>query len=244
MQSLKSSKVQGMNNSIDKNENLKWGLAIKILSVVSLGFLALYYFILIGVYKVSAIYLITYDISVLIELAIYILFAIYVFVFYNKQKGAILFPIVFGLIAFYNLYGFIYNALNSPYAIGYYLPTAIIAVAYILVTIISLKGFPSIKITVILILLGICADVFAFLLMPGIFENILCTISRIVLYVALLLLVLKCQIPAIISTPIKNNHSNTISTQQALKSLQDKFISGTITEEEYKKQRADIISKL
>ena len=79
-----------------------------------------------------------------------------------------------------------------------------------------------------------------------IFTWIIGIAGAVALYIALLLFGLKNRIPAIVSTsPEKEKKkAENLTPEQDLRLLKDKLDLGMITEEEYKAQRADIISKL
>ena len=71
-------------------------------------------------------------------------------------------------------------------------------------------------------------------------------LGAISLHIALFILCFKNRIPTLLpsSSKAEQNVGDGISPEQALRLLKEEFESGTITEEEYQAQRAEIISKL
>lgn len=196
--------------------------------------------------------LLTYALSV----APIILFALYIFKFHKQFRAYSTIPTMLGLIAFTPLFYFI-----SDLALGYGRPSLLellvdllIVVSFTLAAVNALKGFPKKIFIVIAVACGLLNEVVSLVsfiryageyISDGLYLYLITWPFSIIgfstLYVALLLFVLKNNIPV----PVKKEQSTEkLSPEQSLRYLKEKLDLGMITEEEYQAQRADIISKL
>lgn len=257
-----------MNNLVKKNESLKCGFVIRLLSVIALVCMILSsvsYFFYYDYNEINGewVYKLTFRfpdfmnlISLLLSRAPFVLFVLYIFKYHNKLKATVLVPIIFGILAFEILLSLL-TTLNDMTTAIYAIETLISLFAYILALISALKGFNK-KIYVI-IAMSVCLFMNAlgivgvFLTMNHYIANsmylyIFTSLTRIIgdisFYVALLLFALKNKIPAIISVSAKKESLESMNPKQALRVLKDKLDLGMITEEEYQAQRTEIISKL
>ena len=187
-------------------------------------------------------------------------FLLYMLKIYKKKNAGILLFVVFGLQIFSLLSVIILCAVNVSYnyAFGdfFFLICNIICLTIAMICL--LKGFKNNKqlyVLVISIVLGfrifysflffrtyyqyVFEGYYGFLMCIYRYFDITCSLSGdIPFFVALLLLGLGNKLPSIIL--LKNVHNPT----QTLEILKEKMELGMITEEEYQKERAEIINKL
>lgn len=213
-------------------------------------------------------------ISLLLNIAPYVLLVLYLKKFQNELKATIIVPIIFGLLGLLKMSGFLVTA-NLLFGIG--IPpitykynfiyggilTFIIDIAFIiscvLSTISALRGLknklPVLISTSIGVIGGLILLISEFSVIgdyvgTGEYITLIGTfadlISSILLYVALGFFGIKYKIPAIltISPEKEESKSGNMSPEQALRILKEKLELEMITEEEYQVQRAEIISKL
>lgn len=195
-------------------------------------------------------------ISLLIRIAPYIIFVIYILSFYQKSKASVLVPVIFGLIALTYLfdivrYYIILRATGLSF-ITYFLMVTV----YTLATIAALKGFSKKIFLIIATATGLLVEIISlisfflddlgyylgFKFFLYLFTRPIGILGAITFFVALFLFGLKNRIPAILSPSSASAKKTT--PEQELKSLKEKFDLGIITEEEYRTQRSDIISRL
>lgn len=258
-----------MNSLVKKNKSLKCGFVIRLLSIIALVCTALSsvsYFFYYDSDKINGewVYELTFRfpyfmnlISLLLSIAPFVLFVLYIFKYHNKLKATVLVPIIFGVLAFEILFNFLTGSSRFYYGMIFALIQLLVLVACILALISALKGFNK-KIYVI-IAMSVCllfealtlVSVFSMMdwyiedsMYLYIFTSPLSIIGSISFYVALLLFATKNRIPAIIAVSAKKKNAESINPEQALRVLKDKLDFGMITEEEYQAQRAEIISKL
>jgi uncharacterized membrane protein len=201
-------------------------------------------------------------ISIAITLAPIIIFTIYILFLHKNHKTTICVAISFVLIAFAQIFFYIikiyqYRLIGSIVSI-------LIIVTFILSAISALRGLSKKFFIIIASLFGLlqCVLFISFIIYATFFSiscdyqgpiiplysiTVVCGVVGLKLfYIALLLFGLKNRIPAISTVFFKKEKKNAkkISPEQSLILLKDKLDLGKITEEEYKNQRADIISKL
>lgn len=239
---------------------LKHKNAIIALSLASLIFIILSYilsFIGIGRY-VSFIGLFL----MLLDIAPSALISVYLLKFYNKYKGDVIVPIIFGLIALTPLY---HSATRAIYHTGIALILdLLIIIAFILATISASKGFSQKKFLILALTIGLIIESIFFIqttltifvrnaiyqlfidqfFLTYILWNICSSLAKVCLYIALLLFGLNNKFPTTIKFNTRKKENETTDPEQALKILKNEFELNMITEEEYKIKRAEIISKL
>lgn len=255
------------NSALKRSKSLKCGTAIKLLSIIALVCTALSrisYFFYYDIEEINGkwIYELTFRfphftslISLLISIAPFILFVIYIFRFHNELKATVLIPIIFGLFPLEILISFLFG---GGYGI-WLIIGLLIFLACILAVISALKGFnnkPFVIIPMSLCLLYNALSIISvFSIMDYyiedsmylyVFTSPLNIIGSTLLYISLLLFGVKNKIPSIIAlSPEKERaRAEKMDPEQALKLLKDKLELDIITEEEYQAQRADIISRL
>ena len=256
------------NISIKKTPSLKCGAAIKLLSIIALACTILShisYFCYYDVEKINDewVFELTFRfphftslISLLISIAPFILYVIYIFRFHKELKATVLIPIIFGLFPLEILISFLLD--GGSYGIWLIIDLLIFG-ACVLAVISALKGFN--KKLFIIIPMSLCllynglSIIWSFSIMNFYIENSMylyvftsyfSIIGSTLLYISLLLFGVKNKIPSIIAlSPEKERaRAEKMNPEQALKLLKDKLDLGMITEEEYQTQRAEIISKL
>lgn len=256
------------NISIKKTPSLKCGAAIKLLSIIALACTILShisYFCYYDVEKINDewVFELTFRfphftslISLLISIAPFILYVIYIFRFHKELKATVLIPIIFGLFPLEILISFLLD--GGSYGIWLIIDLLIFG-ACVLAVISALKGFN--KKLFIIIPMSLCllynglSIIWSFSIMNFYIENSMylyvftsyfSIIGSTLLYISLLLFGVKNKIPSIIAlSPEKERaRAEKMNPEQALKLLKDKLDFGMITEEEYQAQRAEIISKL
>lgn len=203
----------------------------------------------------------------LLSIAPYILFVLYILKFYKDFKARILVPIIFGLIAFLFLFN-LFNDIRLLFAFRDYRDddiffsysvSSIISLFYFIVfglaAFSALKGFEK-RGSLVPLVIGTVAEVLQSVLSLRsfivwyleeelylyLFTEPAATLGKICFYTALLLFTFKNRIPAIISTSRKKVKEMT--PEQALRALKNRLDWGMISEEEYQAQKAEIISKL
>lgn len=199
---------------------------------------------------------IIYLISLLLNIAPYILLVLYLKKFQNRLKATIIVPIIFGLLGLPKILGI------GLYYFGGSTLTFIIDIAFIisciLSTISALKGLKKKLFVLIFMGIGVLDELisltraFSFIgyyVSSGYITSIFLfarIISAMLLYIDLGFFGIKFKIPAILAiSPEKEKITpENVSPEQALMALKNKLELSMITEEEYQKQRAEIISKL
>ncbi len=198
----------------------------------------------------------------LLNIAPFILLVIYITKFCEQRKVTVLFPIICGLIALYPLslifrYKHYIGFLPLHFAftiILFFLPNFL---AFTLLAINALKGLNKKAYTIIAFSVG-C--IYQFLSLDSFFTSLswyieqelylylftvpMSNIASFSLYFALFLFGVTNRIPALISVNSRKQMTENLTPEQCLRLLNERFITGEITEEEYRAQRAEIISKL
>lgn len=193
----------------------------------------------------------------------YILFVMYLLRFHNKAKATILIPITFGLISITSLIYCFYRpkyivmGSSGGISLGNGLLMILVAIAFALAFINSLNGFSKKTFLIIAIVAGIiheCSVMVPFLCEIHFFVEAglhmylflwpIGMLGTILFYIALLLFGLTNTIPCILSSKPKPEKVETLTTEQQLKQLKSQLDNGTITEQEYRALRADIINNL
>ena len=176
-----------------------------------------------------------------------ILFVMYAVKLHKNFKARVLIPIIFGLSALiFPIYGFYYIM---------FVLALIVEILFLLATYVLLKGIHKKAIIILAPIAGILFVIFNFIrrltyllkYKAGIIDWVYPLshyIGFILLFVALLLLVSKNKIPAILNAPIKKKIDKNPNPEQELKELKVKYEAGWISEEEYQSQRLEIINKL
>lgn len=265
------------NTAIKRTLSLKCGTAIKLLSIIALVFTVLShisYFFYYSSKKINGewVYELTFRfphftslISLLVSIAPFVLFVIYVFRFHNELKATVLIPIILGLFPLEILISFLFGGVS--YGIWLIIDLLIFG-ACVLAVISALKGFNKKLFVIIPMSLCLLCNVLSIISVFSrmyyymeyidymeymeysmyfyVFTHSISIIGSTLLYVSLLLFGVKNKIPSIIALSSERERARTekMNPEQALKLLKDKLDLGMITEEEYQAQRAEIISKL
>lgn len=238
------------NTKTKKSESLEYSLAIKILAILALvAILSLF----------SGYFVFPHDnepIDIIFAIAPVILFALYVFI----PKAAIIIPIIFGIIGLETVYSFLclipHNVIQLANISS--ISNLVVLVCTIPAVISVIKGINKKLFIIIFVVAHTLPNVlylyenFFFALQKlqqvnGAFLfDYVCVLGTFLFDAAFLLFVLKNKIPPIGSLTFKKELLKTaeMNPEQTLKLLKEKLDLNIITEEEYKKQRADIISKL
>lgn len=252
------------NISMKRTPSLKCGAAIKLLSIIALVCTVLSrisFFINYDFENINGkrVYELTFSfpdfvalILLLVSIAPFILFVIYIFRFHNELKATVLIPIILGLLPINFMFGY-------GRGLSFQIINLLILGACVLAVVSALKGFN--KKLFIIILMSLCLlynalSIISFFqeldwyieksLYLYVFTLPLNIIGSTLFCISLLLFGVKNKIPSIIKlSPEKEKaRAEKMNPEQALKLLKDKFDLGMITEEEYQTQRAEIISKL
>ncbi len=175
-----------------------------------------------------------------------VLLLMYVSKFYKQRKTTVIYPIICGIIVvwqwllplgFGGLVGLSYNFISW---IG-------IVVSFLLLTINGIMGLEKKACTITATSLGIASQLlwlvqffaFGILYSDGYSLWMWCQLMELIgttsLYIALYLYSLNNRIPALVSR---------LSHEEPLRILKDRLDYGEITEEDYRKQRAKIVSEL
>ena len=185
-----------------------------------------------------------------------ILLVIYVQGLYKKSNAAVIVPIVFASIAMSSVVGLVFNIIAAD--VTSIITNLSLAIAFSVATIKALNGLSN-KIfvlipTVLALALTLLSAVESFSSFPlfvsygmpiYIVTGLASIIANLALNSALLVFGLTNRIPNVISMySRKKEKSEKLNPERALRALNDKLELGLITEEEYKAQRAEIISKL
>ena len=263
-----------MNETILENQSLKNKKTIVILSLVSLICTALScieYFVVyykdmyMTYYKPSIEFPGLFSLLCLLTtLAPCILMVLYILKFHGNFKvtafllNKMAVPTIFILIAISHIFCIFYGIYYEYYSSIDITSDLAVAVAFALVAHSASKGFPR-KISLVIASVGgslisfmslftILQDIGGYLedkVYLYIFTGITGIVGAITLYTALLLFGLSNK-PLITSASPEHENNNTeeMDPAQALRILKDKFELGMITEEEYRVQRGEILSKL
>lgn len=181
---------------------------------------------------------------------------VYLLGFYKKSKATIIVPIVFAIEAISCFLGFI-----TFYSLKHYRILAIVnllfCILFISATLNTLKGFSKKVFVAVPLVLAIMRNIYSIIEILVSFannfynsheeifiSNLLGYFAGITFNLALLLFCLKNTIPVILHSKNDTIKSEQINPEQLLRQLQDKYNMGLISEEEYKSQRAEILSKL
>ncbi|MBQ0111258.1 MAG: hypothetical protein KBS41_04975 [Oscillospiraceae bacterium] len=217
------------NNIIKKPRSLECGSAIKILSVIALISIVLFCLTdLVAHVSFNREITFSFVITLLLEIACYVLFVLYIFIYYDKPKSTTLVLIIFAL-------------------------KTISFIPFALVYVSALFGFR--KKVLHIIAISIQLLVWAFYLVDCIIDLVLgfnggiyslSCIAMTSFSVAVLLLGTKNIIKPVISySPEKAKIKlKNMKPEQALKFLNEQLELNMITQEEYQAQRAEIINKL
>lgn len=199
--------------------------------------------------------------DLVVFLSPFVLFAVYLFSLYKNFNAKICVPIAFGLVALYPVLRII---VNSSLGYGFRfrfgnLLELLVAVAFILLTISTLKGFSKKAFVIVAVACGILRELFyvynfinsihfymAYKWYLFLIVYPLGYIGSILFYIAILIFGLKSKMPSIITVSPEREKKNAkkMSPEQSLRMLNDKLALGMITEEEYQAQRAEIIDEL
>jgi len=195
----------------------------------------------------------------------------YLMICRKNFKATVFFSVVTGIFAFYHIFCVVYDLmynLNYYLAFGleflgieiteflgyymYHIITAVLMILFIVSTRSAIKSNTNKPMIATTMLIAIVVEILYFLCLTSRFERYLdeelylfvfttlMSISgNIIFYISLMLFGLKCTIPKKIQPQPIN-----VSPEYALKLLNEKLNCGLITEEEYRVQRAEIISKL
>ncbi len=256
-----------MNISIKRTPSLKCGVAIKLLSIIALVCTVLSrisYFFYYDSENINGkwVYELTFRfpdflplIFLLVSIAPFILFVIYILRFHNELKATVLIPIIFGLLPI--------NFIFGGYGRGllFWIIELLILGACVLAVISALKGLNKKLFVIIPMSLCLLYNVLSIIsirffqqldwyiedsMYLYVFTLPLDIIGSTLFCISLLLFGVKNKIPPIIALSPEKERARVekMNPEQALKLLKDKFDLGMITEEEYQAQRAGIISKL
>lgn len=256
-----------------KKKILKSGFVIKPLSVISFICIVLscssyFFYYDYGIINGEWICELTYNfpsfdnlISLLLTIIPILFFCVYIFRFYPRLKCTMLVPIILGLFPFRILYGisFPYYSYVSVSLAMVGLISLIIKIPIFILCILgvisALKGIKK-KISIIIVM-GLCLLEQAIYLIRFIqhinyyiesehylylLTDSLSIVGWSLFYIAFLLFSIRNRIPSIIMAKKKTNGA--INPERELKILKDKLELGVITEDEYRNERAYIISKL
>lgn len=196
-------------------------------------------------------------ISLLLRISPIILLILYVFKFHSNLKATVLIPIIFGILGLNTIFYYLIDQGYRRYLVIeiliYFVFDLIIFFCLILSIISTLNGINK-KAPIIISMSGCLLyailssiDIFANIehfTYLDIFTSTFTFIGKISLYTALLLFSFKNKIPSILSLQKEKARFKKMEPEQSLKLLKDKLELGTISEEEYQLQRAEIISKL
>ena len=183
-----------------------------------------------------------------------VLLLLYIFIFFKNFKATIVVPIIFARVPATILLYAIVSSIGSYvfshfFGLSFFVFCTIIMFVFILPIISALKGLTKKAFIVIptLLLLLFYTLSLAFLLLSfnsnHSFSELFSTIASIAFNTALLIFGLKNRIPSILAPSTKKGKKQ-MSPEETLRLLKDEFDLGMITEEEYRAQRFDIISKL
>lgn len=229
-----------MNKMILNNQNnFKFKIPIMILSWVAFAF-ALFSYMLVLYGCSHGIYVFDIEIlSYVLNILPYLLFSIYVTKFHNQFKNVIFLPISLGMLLASSWYGIIVDITGM---IGIF----VFGVLTILATICSLKWMSKKIFIVIFMVIGLLGE-----LIPacasGFYDFLgIRVIGAICMYIALFLFFTQNKVPVVKKLSIKtiSLEKGKMSPEQSLRILESNLELGIITEEEYREQRAEIISKL
>lgn len=197
-----------------------------------------------------------------------ILFLVYLLGFYKKSKGTVLLPVMFGVIAASKFFSLITNVMNvfSLENAGFnfitlisWVITLVTAILYIVIALDSTKAFKNkafIIVVAVIAILSFFISLTSFFssydmnarygILPLLLLNMCQILGFALLNVALLIFVFCNKVPLLVGPSMQHTMlvMNTLSPEQSLQLLKDKYELGIITEEEYQAQRAEIIEKL
>ena len=244
------------NTMTKKSKSLKYGFAIKFLSITAL---------ICTVYELAVRPLYFWNLrnilSFILTLTPVVLLVLYIFKFRAKLKATIFVPIIFGVLGLNTIFNFLLVFGYYNYFFGFSSVELILDLAklvcLILALISALKGFN--KKVFVIVAMAVCLLYEALSLITifriirfyiedsmylYLFESLMSIVGSSTFYIALLLFALKNKIPSILALSPKKAGVEKMNPEQALKLLKDKLDLDMITEEEYQSQRAEIISKL
>ncbi len=189
-----------------------------------------------------------------------VLLVLYVTKFYNKHRASILCVVAFGLLAIRDIISIILS--SSRFSLDL-IVSLLVPIVFVLLAITTLVGISKKTYLAIVILIYNLLNVFSIIFLYSyqyqdryvywdsdfyitMATSVLSQLGNLILCIAVFLLVLKIKLPAVISLPskVEKRFTEKMSSKQLLSLLQEKLETGAITEEEYQKQRAEIISKL
>lgn len=200
--------------------------------------------------------------SITIALAPCILLVLYIFKFHGEFKAAGIIPLIFGLIAIQALYNSVKNIFLG-YSFNFFIfidliLDIVIIVAFTIAVINAMNGFSNKALLIIPIAIGLIVEIilnidifeeikwyFQEELYIYIFTRLADVVGSITLYIALLLFgIYNRTYDAFSVFTKKEKNAKELSPEQSLRILKYKLDNGIITEEEYKKERQEIISTL
>ncbi len=210
---------------------------------------------------------IIYLIRTILSMGAALILFLFITKFHKQNNTTILYPIVSSLIAldYFLMFIQLFFAISLNYTVDtltivlyviVYLPAII---AFILLTINALQGLTKKVFTIIACSLGLTFNLFGIISFcsnlklylqsdsyTGIFANLFLILGAMMLYISLLLFGLKNTLPCIVKPKIKDDKTliESISSEEELLMLQEKFNQGLISTEEYTRQRTDIINKI
>lgn len=197
-------------------------------------------------------------IYVILSIAPKVLLPIYASFFFEKRKATFMVPVMFGSIAAAALLSLV-NGFMVSYGLNFYnlVINFVTMITFTLATVSAFKGLSNKVFIIIPTVLGLACSVVSMIsvyysigfhleneLYVFILTGIAGIIASVTFNIALLLFGVRNKIPIILSKSFEKIDMELMSPEQALRLLQDKLDRGTITEEEYQSQRAEIISKL
>lgn len=254
--------------TIDKQQVIKVKTPITVLTLISLFCKVLSsstYFLYYYNYELTFRFpTILNLLSLTFTIAPVVLLFLYVFKFHKEPNSTIFIPICFGCMAvaylLYCIHDFISENMHDDVKFFVIIFDLIFMIAYVLGTINALKGLSNKAFIIIPIVAGFIMsavnliNLFSFYFELYIergytlylFTDPAGIIASVTFHIALLLFCLKNTIPAIIPESPKKANINVeqLTPEQSLIILKNKLDLGVITQEEYQRQRAEIIDKL
>ncbi len=240
--------------TVEGNNNFRYKTLVMVLSVISvvctvLSLVRRYSIFLVFNNKVITFYLPSLLLTLALIICARILFFIFALKFHSQAKAAVLYPITCGLLAATYL-------LSGMLGRGIDIVDTVVAISFILLTIGSLKGLVNKAYIIIAAVIGISAiaysifslytyyyDYYSSLDLIFEFASI---IGHIALFAGLLIFGLSNEIPPILKPSLAKQikQLKEMPPDKALELLNELFNQGKLTEEEYRSQRADIISTI
>lgn len=167
--------------------------------------------------------------SLLLEIIPPIFLVVYLTKFHKNLKATSFVPVIFGVCALCQLLRILFNASFSE---------VILTISFIVLFLSTLIGMKNELIVTIVMLICVLCEI------PSIFLDVISVVGDIVFYISLWLFWIKNKKPEVREYSFVRKMSSKNDSEQSLRTLKEKLELGTITEEEYREQRAEIISKL